>query len=505
MAYYGANGKPEEEITVVASTTDTVITPPAGKTIGRIILSPPPTQEKTATPKASTQTIVPDEGKYLNKVVINGDSDLKAENIKKGVEIFGTTGTLEQYNPNGTEWCVGKDNEDFYNNNYAVGSLLFYANGVYLAPRGSREGIKYSIDGKTWDATSLTSNLYAREFWYDGGVYFARLDSGGTRPSAQYYCSSNGITDWTSADTRGVYWKEKNIWISNDLKYSLDGKTYTNSNLTNGNFNVVFNSNIAIAACNTKSSVKGIYYSTDGKIWTQSNITTCSYGFIIPVYGNNVWVINEYLGFSSSKFYYSTDNGKTWTLASSYSSSKNAYNIQFLNNLFIVNMDYYYYFYSSDGKNWTQTNISGVYNAPMLYHNNIYCLAGATSGYLSIWYSSNGKEYAKSASSNVVGVSLKYIGNKFVCGAGLSSNGADWTAFSFDKIYNSSAAVDGFYYGNNTYFVSGEKPYGLYYSKNGGASWQQSNLCHPAVYHIIYNESNKTFTACPGPYYSVSI
>lgn len=55
----------------------------------------PTLQSKTYTPTASGTTITPDNGNDgLSSVIINGDANLTANNIKHGVNIFGTTGTF---------------------------------------------------------------------------------------------------------------------------------------------------------------------------------------------------------------------------------------------------------------------------------------------------------------------------------------------------------------------------------------------------------------------------
>ena len=52
-------------------------------------------QVKYATPSATAQNIKPDSGyDGLERVLVSGDSDLVASNIKKGVSIFNVTGTL---------------------------------------------------------------------------------------------------------------------------------------------------------------------------------------------------------------------------------------------------------------------------------------------------------------------------------------------------------------------------------------------------------------------------
>ena len=52
-------------------------------------------QEKTVTPTATEQIVLPDEDYIgLTKVVVNGDTNLIPKNIKEGVTIFGTTGSI---------------------------------------------------------------------------------------------------------------------------------------------------------------------------------------------------------------------------------------------------------------------------------------------------------------------------------------------------------------------------------------------------------------------------
>lgn len=83
---------------VSPSTSSQTVTPDSGYdglsqvTVGAIKLQTP----NAVTPSTSSQTISP-TGSYdgLAKVVVNGDSDLKASNIKSGVSIFGVTGSYK--------------------------------------------------------------------------------------------------------------------------------------------------------------------------------------------------------------------------------------------------------------------------------------------------------------------------------------------------------------------------------------------------------------------------
>lgn len=90
---------------------------------------------KNIVPKKETQIILPDEGyDALAKVIVQGDENLLAENIKEGINIFGVTGTL---NINSTASLLSlfeeqneeiiKYNIDFkFNNIYSETLVYFY-------------------------------------------------------------------------------------------------------------------------------------------------------------------------------------------------------------------------------------------------------------------------------------------------------------------------------------------------------------------------------------------
>lgn len=64
--------------------------------IGKPIAEEAKWQTKTITPTANAQYVSADDGYAgLAKVIVKGDADLIANNIKKGVTIFGITGDYE--------------------------------------------------------------------------------------------------------------------------------------------------------------------------------------------------------------------------------------------------------------------------------------------------------------------------------------------------------------------------------------------------------------------------
>ena len=86
----------------------------------------------TVTPSAETQQIEASAGKTgISVVTVIGDSNLKAENIKKGVTIFGITGTCSE---SGTGEDTG---EDVIDPTIADGTTTTYGNATYSAYNGN--------------------------------------------------------------------------------------------------------------------------------------------------------------------------------------------------------------------------------------------------------------------------------------------------------------------------------------------------------------------------------
>jgi hypothetical protein len=120
----------------------------------------PTLQEKTITPTTSSQTIEPDTNyDGLSKVTINGvtsaiDSDIKATNIRSGVNILGVTGTLVE-------------NED-------LSSELTTQNTLLTSQTSKLSDVVVALKGKASGGSSEgTSKLYT-----GGSVYFTEAGGG---------------------------------------------------------------------------------------------------------------------------------------------------------------------------------------------------------------------------------------------------------------------------------------------------------------------------------------
>ena len=191
-------------------------------------------------------------------------------------------------------------------------------------------------------------------------------------------------TEWTQSNiTSGGFqpiYNANGIWVAGGgnsklgLYYSTDGKTWTQSNITSGSFRSIYNANgIWVAA----GGGSGLYYSADGKTWTQSNITSGNFRSIYNA--NGIWVAGSY---SSSGLYYSID-GKTWTQSNITSGRFNS--IYNANGIWVAASGYNLgLYYSADGKTWTRSNITSDYFYSVYNANGIWVAAGGSGLYYSV-------------------------------------------------------------------------------------------------------------------------
>ena len=337
----------------------------------------PALQEKTVTPAASAQTIIADNGyDGLSQVLVNGDTNLVAENIASGKSIFGVTGTLSGGFPNGTEWTKS-------NITNGTGSTAAYANGIWVL--GTYAGLYYSTDGKNWYQSNVTTGVF-KKVVYDDGMWLAGCTSG-------LYYSTNGMT-WNISNmpngTCDVISKGGNIWVAGGYNigvyYSTDGQTWT---LCLDEDARCIRYDCGRFMCGSTSA---IHYSFDGITWTKSSISneaSCS----DIAYGNGAWI-----SVWASGIYRSIDNGVTWVEVGPTINGIlcGANRIVYGDGLWIASGNPYKspVLYSTDGITWTQNNITNDYFASILKANGIWVAGSGNSGlYFSIdgiyWNQSN--------------------------------------------------------------------------------------------------------------------
>ncbi len=150
------------------------------------VASDPVLQTKSATPKTSSQTISPDSGyDGLSKVTISAvtssiDSDIKASNIKKGVNILGVTGTLESgITPTGT--------------------MSITSNGTYDVTNYASASVNVSGGGGSGGTTLETCDVTINANYYNGvlGIGYTTVENGvvSTSYSGQMTSSSTTISN----------------------------------------------------------------------------------------------------------------------------------------------------------------------------------------------------------------------------------------------------------------------------------------------------------------------
>lgn len=134
-------------------------------------------QQKTVTPSAIQQVVSADSGyDALSQVTVNGSSNLVAGNIKKDVEIFGVTGTLEggsgvTLNAHPTSLAyAGTGDTNSNSHSDILPANCSWTTAVDLANLSTSNGFRYvfynnttisSLDLSNWNFENITDARYA--------------------------------------------------------------------------------------------------------------------------------------------------------------------------------------------------------------------------------------------------------------------------------------------------------------------------------------------------------
>ena len=207
------------------------------------------------------------------------------------------------------------------------------------------------------------------------------------------------------------------------------GKSWTQSNITNGNFHCIHYAK-GIWVAGEYFYNKGLYYSDDGKIWFQSNITGISF---YDVYHDNYrkWVAAGKLG-----LYYSSD-GITWI--QSNITEGHFKTVYWDNGLWVAGGKGLYY--SNDGKTWTESNIISDYFIKVYYSNGVW--VACSSNNKGLYYSNDGMTWTQSNMTNGYFDCIYYNDGMWVAGGHndeneiiyYSTDAITWISATFKEIH----------------------------------------------------------------------
>jgi hypothetical protein len=221
-----------------------------------------------------------------------------------------------------------------------------------------------------------------------------------------------------------------------------------------------------------------------GTSWSKASFDNPSF----IEYGNGVFVTIGYSGSSYYHFYWSTD-GKAWTQGDAADGYLNS--CYFNGNLFVAITDLHAY-WSTDGKTWTQgsgTSFNMGNSASSVYYaNNIWVITG--SGRHTYW-STDGKTWTlQNSNLDMYGSVVRYANGLWVIGGNAlywSTDGKTWTqgsggGRSGSVVYNNGIWVS---VGNNPYWSTDGKTW-----TQGSGFSSSHGLCYGNGIWITLSGSN---------------
>ena len=136
---------------------------------------------------ADTIETIPTTGKYIKKTIINKDTDLKPENIKTGINIFGIEGGFSGTNTSDATATAGdilKDKTAYINGEKVIGTIEEY-NGAYTGNSETSNG-----------ATNEWEEIFKSSIDKTYGLNVTKLPEGITTliPYAFYGCTKLALT-----------------------------------------------------------------------------------------------------------------------------------------------------------------------------------------------------------------------------------------------------------------------------------------------------------------------
>lgn len=274
-----------------------------------------------------------------------------------------------------------------------------------------------------------------------------------------------------------------------------NAKRLSQSNITTGNWIGSSYGNGRWVIGSYEGTEKGLLYSSDGRVWHETSIT--SGDFKTTIYWKGLWLAGS---MDNRGIYYSHD-GIHWTQSSLNSVVITAFATS--GDLIVAATHNSGLYYSLDGLTWTQSNITTSIWNDVAYYNGAWAAVtyGSNKG---IYYSTDGKTWTVSnvasgdcytiAAANGVWV----IGSLGGAGIYTATTPSTWTRRDPADYFVSSCYADGLW------IITGGNNNGLWYSKNNGVTWKQSNVTSGS-FSSIYNTAGVWCAASDeglGLYYS---